>query len=122
MNRSVLQTLALAGLSLLFLTGCAGKSASTADLMRGHAVDAQNQADLKEQLAKDWEKGDKLVQTGEKRVEDGENRIKKAEQDLKKGQEEMEQGNREIAEGKKLMLESEQRFRENFPALPLPVK
>ncbi len=107
-----------AGFSMYVLAGCASQP-STADLMRGHAEDLQTKVDLRNQLALEWEKGSKLIQTGEKRVKNGEKLVKSAEEDLKDGENQVETGNKEIAEGKKLMQESELRFRENFPSLPL---
>jgi len=104
---------------LMVLAGCAASQPTTADLMKGHASEIQAQADLQNQLAKDWKKGTALTSTGEKRVNDGEKRVKSAESDLKKGQDDIEQGSREIAEGQKLIQESERQFRENFPELDI---
>ncbi|MEO8419316.1 MAG: hypothetical protein ABI475_11395 [Methylophilaceae bacterium] len=103
---------------MITLAGCAS-TPNTADIMRAHAADAQDQVDLKNQLAKDWSRGAKMVQSGEKRVKNGEKKVKSAENDLKDGQAQVEQGNQEIAEGRKLMQESEQHFHENFPKLEL---
>lgn len=105
-------------LCLLILSGCAGKE-TTADLMRQNATVGQTQVDLKNQIAKDWEQGKKLIATGEKRVEEGEKKVKSAERDLKSGQNDIERGEREIAEGKKLILESERKFREDYPGVDL---
>lgn len=105
-------------LCLLALTGCASKP-TTGDLMRQHATEVQAQVDLKNQAAKNWEKGTKLVATGEKRVKAGEKRVKSAESDLKRGQDDVERGKREIAEGQNLINESEKSFRESFPGLDL---
>jgi peptidoglycan hydrolase CwlO-like protein len=108
------------GISLCILSasGCARKT-TTADLMKGHAVELQSQVDLKNQLAKDWERGQKLITSGEKRIKAGEKRVKAAERDLKKGQDDIDRGKREIAEGQKLIEESEKRFQENFPELQI---
>lgn len=103
---------------LIVLAGCTSKP-TTGDLMRQHATDVQAQADLKNQLSKDWEKGTKLVATGEKRAKDGETRVKAAERELKRGQDDIERGKREIAEGQKLINESENKFQEIFPDLNL---
>jgi septal ring factor EnvC (AmiA/AmiB activator) len=108
-------------LSLMIVAGCAGKS-TIADLMRGHATEAQEQVDLKSELAKNHETGQKLISSGEKQVKDGERRVKNAERDLKRGQDAIEKGNREIAEGQKLIQDSEQRFRENFPGLDIQLR
>lgn len=106
------------GIAVVVLAGCAGQP-STADLMRAHALEAQAQVDMKNQLAKDWERGSKLVRSGEKSVERGEKQIKSAEKDLKEGRERVEQGERDILEGRKLMQESERQFHENFPGINL---
>jgi septal ring factor EnvC (AmiA/AmiB activator) len=105
-------------LCILAVSGCARKT-TTADLMKGHAVEMQSQVDLKNQLAKEWERGQKLILSGEKRVNAGEKRVKSAERDLKRGQDDIERGRREIAEGQKLTEQSENRFRENFPDLEI---
>ena len=105
-------------LCLLALTGCAGNK-TTADLMRDDASVGQTQVDLKNQIAKDWEKGTNLIATGEKRVENGEDRVKSAERNLKKGQDEIARGQREIADGKKLITDSERTFREDYPEVDL---
>ena len=105
-----------AGVIMVVLAGCAGKSdPSAADLMRGYAGESQVSADMKKQLAQDWEKGSKLVKSGEKRVKDGERRIKSAERDLNRAKDAVGQGFREISEGTTLMLESERLFHEKYP-------
>lgn len=106
------------GVVVAVLSGCAGQP-STADLMRAHALEVQAQVDMKNQLAKDWDRGSKLVRSGEKLVERGEKQIKSAEKDLKEGRERVEQGERDILEGRKLMQQSEQRFHDNFPGINL---
>jgi len=80
--------------------------------MRGHGAEAQSQVDLKYELAKDWDRGSKLVASGEKRLESGERRVRDGERDI-------ERGNREISEGRKLIQDSERRFREEFPGLDI---
>lgn len=105
-------------LCLLALTGCASNQ-TTADLMREDASTGQAQVDLKKQIAKDWEKGKKLIATGENRVEDGEKQVKSAEGNLEQGQEKIQRGRREIAEGEKLILESERTFRKDYPEVDL---
>ncbi len=106
-------------LCLLVLTGCAGNKETTADLMRQDATAGQTQVDLKQQIARDWEKGQKLIATGEQRVEEGEKRVQSAERNLEKGQDEIERGQRDIAEGEKLIAESERTFREDYPEVDL---
>ena len=104
--------------AVVVLGGCTGQP-STADLMRAHALEVQAQVDMKNQLAKDWDRGSKLVRSGEKLVERGEKQIKSAEKNLKEGRERVEQGDRNIIEGRKLMQESERQFRDNFPDINL---
>ena len=106
------------GVVVMFLAGCAGQP-STADLMRAQALEVQAQVDMKNQLAKDWDRGSKLVRSGEKLKERGEKQIKSAEKDLKEGRERVEQGDRDIIEGRKLMQESERQFHDNFPGINL---
>ncbi|MBN1548223.1 MAG: hypothetical protein JW902_16350 [Syntrophaceae bacterium] len=100
--------------AIITLIACESKP-SPADIMRQHASEVKEMADLANQLAKDWERGLKLVQTGEERVKSAEKKIKSAENDLMKGKEELDLGNKEISEGNRIMQESERRFRENFP-------
>lgn len=100
--------------SAMTVTGCSSKP-TTADLMRGHASEAQAQVDLKNQLAKDWERGTSLVSSGERKVSDGEKRVRAAERDLERAKRQITQGNKEIADGKKLVTESETRFKQAFP-------
>jgi hypothetical protein len=100
------------GSSMLALAGCASAPPTSGDLMRGHGAEAQSQVDLQYQLAKDWDRGSKLVASGEKRREAGERRVKEGERDI-------ERGDREISEGRKLIQDSERRFREEFPGMDI---
>jgi septal ring factor EnvC (AmiA/AmiB activator) len=119
MKNSIVLSGASISICLFALTGCASKPTTAADLMRQHATEVQSQVELKNQAAKDWEKGTKLVATGEKRVKDGEKRVKAAERDLKRGQDDIARGKQEISDGQKLINESERKFRENFPELDI---
>jgi hypothetical protein len=103
---------------ILSVLGCSRKT-TIADLMKGHAVEQQTQVDLKNQLARDWERGMKMISAGEKRVAAGEKRVRSAESNLKRGQDDIERGKSEIAEGQKMIQESEMRFLENFPDLDI---
>lgn len=105
------------GIVAAVFSGCAS-TPSNADLIRGHRSEiqvlAQAEDELKDQLAQDWDRGRKLIESGSKNLKDGEKRIESAERNLKRGKEEIEQGNRELAEGRKLIRTSERRFREAF--------
>lgn len=94
--------------------GCASKL-TTADFMRGYATEEQAQVDLKNQFAKDWERGQKLIESGTENIEDGEKRVESAGKDLERGKDQIKDGNREVIEGNKLVKDAEQRFREAFP-------
>ena len=96
------------------LGGCAAPNdpPTPADYMRGHAATLQSEVDLKDSLAKDWDRGAHLIKTGEKRVKVGE-------EQMAKGKENIEIGNQEILEGKMLIENSERTFRESFPGLKL---
>jgi len=100
------------------LAGCTAKT-TTGDRMLQHATDRQVNVDLKEQLAKDWNRGSKLVATGEKRVKDGEKRVKKAEKELSKGREAIDRGRKEMSEGTQLVADNEHHFRASFPDLAI---
>jgi hypothetical protein len=100
------------GSSVLALAGCASAPPTSGDLMRDHGAQAQSQVDRKYHLAKDWDRGSKLVASGEKRLEAAERRVKDAERDI-------EGGKREISEGRTLIQDSERRFREEFPGLDI---
>jgi len=118
MSRSGVCACLIAAMAMAAIAGCARKS-DAGDLMRGHASDVQAQVDLKNQLAKDWDRGQKLIKSGNKNVKKGEKRAKSAEKDLKRAKDRIERGKREIAEGNKLVQDSERRFREEFPGLDL---
>lgn len=109
---------------MAMFTGCASHP-SNADLMRGHLspaqVQAQAEGDLQAQLAKDWDKGQELIESGNKNIADGESKVKAAERDLKNGKSQVERGTKELAEGTKLVEASEKGFREAFGDLELPV-
>lgn len=111
MNKLKASVFLTIGSSMLALAGCASAPTS-GDLMRGHGAEAQSQVDLKYQLAKDWDRGSKLVASGEKRLEAGERRVKDGERDI-------ERGKREISEGQKLIQDSERGFRAEFPGLDI---
>lgn len=99
---------------LLQLTGCAGRETTPtlADEMRGAATEFQAQADRKEQLAADWERGQNLITSGERKIERGERRIQSAESELERGRREVSEGEAELREGRQLVAESERRFEE----------
>tara|TARA_R110002111_G_scaffold246754_1_gene309470 strand:+ start:507 stop:827 length:321 start_codon:yes stop_codon:yes gene_type:complete len=103
------------------LSGCASQP-NSADIMRGHAAVVQDQLDLRNQLADDYEQGTKLINSGQKRVEKGEKLVKQAEKNLNEGKSTIKKGYQEIREGNELMLESERRYRENFPEDGFPLK
>jgi hypothetical protein len=108
------------GVIMAVLAGCSGTSGtkagpSTGDIMREYATESQARADLKKQLARDWERGSKLMKSGEKRARDGERRIAAAERELLRAKEAVKQGYKEISDGTALMLESERLFREKYP-------
>ncbi|MBN1982675.1 MAG: hypothetical protein JW795_14165 [Chitinivibrionales bacterium] len=106
-------------ITMAIFVGCAVNKHNTADAMRVHATKSQDNADLKNQIAKDWEKGQKLVKSGTKNVEKGGKIVQSAQQDLDMGNSQIDLGNKEIAEGNNLMQNSEKRFREVFPELEL---
>jgi hypothetical protein len=107
------------GIAMVVLSGCANKPPTTSDLMRGHASELQASADARNQSARDWDKGQKLILSGEKNIKKGEKRVTAAERNLNTGNDLIAQGKREIAEGNRLINESEQRFLEIFPDLKL---
>ena len=83
--------------------------------MRNEA-DAQHlRADVKAQIAADWDRGENLVESGQGNVAEGEKLIETATRDMRSGREQVELGRREVAEGNRLMQESEQRFRDSSP-------
>lgn len=113
--------LMVVGAILLFAGGCASNPAepTLADSMREHSAEQQRQSDAKQQLARDWERGAKLIEAGEKLVARGEERVKDAEEAIEKGTSEIELGTEQILEGRELKAQSERRFRERYPDLPL---
>lgn len=118
MKNSLVTSGAAISLCLIALSGCASNE-TTADLMRDSASSGQDRVDMKNQIAKDWERGKKLIVTGKNRVENGEEQVESAEDKLENGYDKIEQGEREIAEGQKLVRESERKFRNNYPEVDL---
>ncbi|MGY6554928.1 MAG: hypothetical protein ACXIUM_10445 [Wenzhouxiangella sp.] len=101
-------------LGALQLTGCGSRETTPtlADEMRGAATEFQAQADRKDQLAADWERGQSLIVSGERKIERGERRIQSAENDLERGRREVSEGEAELREGRRLVEESERVFEE----------
>ncbi len=114
MRKSKVVLYLASSVSLMVLSGCA-TNLTPADHMRAEADEIQIQVDLRNQLAKNWEKGAKMISTGEKHIKSGEKLLESAQRDQKKGQADIKLGKQEISEGQKLILESEKQFRENFP-------
>lgn len=114
--RSALTILSLS-LSTLYLSGCAGRETTPtlADEMRGAASEIQAQADRKDQLAADWERGQALITSGQRKIERGERRIQSAERDLERGRSELSEGQQELREGRRLVAESERQYDEIRP-------
>ncbi|MEH6671293.1 hypothetical protein [Halopseudomonas sp.] len=106
--------LALSGIVLVG-AGCANNQPTTADMMRDHAAAQGKEVALKQDLAEDWEKGNKLIDSGEKRVERAEKEIRQAEKDLREARKALQKGEREIEQGTKLRSRSERKFRNAFP-------
>lgn len=95
--------------------GCANNQPTTADLMRDHAAVQGAEVAVKKGLAKDWEKGTKLIATGEERVQRAEKEIRQAEKKLRESRKTLQKGKREIEQGTTLKARSEQKFRNEFP-------
>lgn len=112
-QRSALLFFALS-LGVLQLTGCAGRETTPtlADQMRGAAGEFQAEADRRDQLAADWERGQRLIVSGERKIERGERRVQSAESDLERGRREVSDGQAELREGRRLIAESERAFEE----------
>lgn len=113
-------------LTCLTLAGCASKATSPADFMRADSVGDQARVELRERLAKQWEKGDKLIAKGEKSIEKGNDRItsaqkdmKAAERDIEKGKSEVQHGEEQVAKGKRMKDEARSRFQAEFPDVAL---
>jgi hypothetical protein len=111
----------LMAFALTAMVGCATqeKAPTRADMMRGHADQVQSQADLQNEIARDWERGQKLLQDGEKRIRDGEERVAAAEDNLARGRDQIERGTREANEGQRMIRDAERRFQTYFPDLEL---
>lgn len=93
--------LALVAGSISF-SGCASEP-TTADILKESANNAQKKADLQKSLAKDIEKGKKLIAKGKERIEEA--------------QEDLEDGNKEVAEGTRLVENSKKILQAQFPEL-----
>lgn len=105
--------------ALVTLAGCATQPPSTADRMRGHVDDERARADIQSEIAKDWDDGQKLVNSGNRKILDGEKMVQKAQENLRKGTALIEEGNREVAQGGMLLRDSERRFRSAYPGLEI---
>lgn len=105
------------GVVAAVVSGCASNP-SKGDLMRDHRsevqIQAQAEGELQDQLARDWDRGQELIESGNNNIADGEKRIEAAKEELKRGKEQVEQGKRELAEGKELVQTSERGFRDAF--------
>ncbi len=117
-------TLILAALSSgLLLAGCGSRETTPtlADEMRGAASGFQAQAERKEQLAGEWERGQSLIASGQRKKERGERRIQSAESELERGRREVSEGEAELREGRRLVAQSERAFEElRVPPPPAP--
>ena len=111
LHRSILILFACC-FALLQLTGCASRETTptVADEMRGAASGFQAQAERKEQLAAEWERGQSLIASGQKKMERGERRIQSAESELERGRREVSEGEAELREGRRLVAESERAY------------
>lgn len=107
----------MAAISTAILAGCATQREpdTMADIMREQASTEYDRADVKGEIAAEWERGAELVESGENNVEEGEELIESARRDLQRGREQIELGNRQIAEGNQLMQQTERRYRETLP-------
>ncbi len=95
--------------------GCANNQPTAADMMRDHAAVQGAEVAIKQNLAKDWEEGTRLIVTGEERVEEARKDIRQAEKELRDSRKELQKGQREIDRGTKLKASSERKFRSEFP-------
>ena len=107
----------MVAISTAMLAGCATQREpdTMADIMREQASAEYDRADVKGEIAAEWERGAELVESGENNVQEGEDLIESARRDLQRGREQIELGNRQIAEGNQLMQDSEQRYRGTLP-------
>lgn len=127
MRHNLAPTAAVA-ISLALLAGCSSQP-STADLMRGQAEEAKAVAQVRDQLADQWEEGKSLVAAGEKQIVSGEDLVDDGEANIRKGQALIEKGNKQIkkgkgritsgnkqvAQGRKMVDESLSTYRQSFP-------
>lgn len=104
------------------ITGCSSSSEPTmADMMRNHAGSMQSQVELQHQLAKDWETGTNMVASAKKQSLDAEKRMKQAEAELADAKNDAAEATQQRTEGQRLIDESQLKFQQAFPSLPLPV-
>lgn len=116
---SIFRRLAIA-VAFVTLAGCATQQPpTTADRMRGHATDERARADIQSEIAADWDKGQKLVNSGNRKIMDGEKMVERAQEDLRKGTALIEEGKGEVSEGGILLRDSERRFRSAYPGLEI---
>lgn len=99
MNKILVLTFAVASMTLM---GCASEP-TTADILKESANNAQKKAELQKSLAKDIEKGKKLIAKGKDRIEEA--------------QEDLEEGKKQVAEGTQLVENSKKILQAQFPEL-----
>lgn len=115
-NRNLSQWI-IALTAAVLLAACAStpEEPTLGDRMRVHSDDMQRQADLRRELAAQWDEGAELVSTGENRIERNQRRLQEAEEAMERAQDRIRTGNQEVTRGQRMMNESERRFREEFP-------
>lgn len=91
----------------LAMAGCASEP-STAELMRNEAKSLQAKVDLQKSLARDLEKGKKLIADGQESITEGNELVEK--------------GNNKVAEGSKLVEEAKRIYKEQFPESQIELK
>lgn len=89
--------LLIAGLGLV---ACSSQP-TTEDLMRQEAKTLEQQVELQKSLARNLEKGKKMIADGQDKVKEG-NKI-------------IEKGNTQVSEGTKLVEDSKRIYQEKFP-------
>lgn len=98
------KTLILSSLCLIALSACAPKEDTFATLARAEGAQYTN-------VAKNWEKGDDLIEEGTSLVKKGKNQNKKGRDLMQEGDDNVRKGNRMIKKGELLKIRAEKEYK-----------
>ena len=102
-----MQKLVVISAIALAMAACSSQP-TTSELMRNEAKSLQAKVDLQKSLARDLEKGKKLIAEGQESLNEGNTLVQK--------------GNNKVAEGTKMVEEAKRIYKEQFPESQIELK